>query len=77
MLAFIDGASVDRIIGFEGLGNNVATFTRDLEARLLQAGVLTRAKVLAAGDNSLRRQWQDKPGGTADGAASEDDDEWD
>ena len=78
VLAFIDGVSVDRIIGFEGLGNNVDTFTaRDLEARLLQAGVLTRPKLLAAGDNSLRRQWQDEPGGNADGAASEDDEEWD
>ena len=78
MLAFVGGVSVDRIIGFEGLGNNIDTFTaRDLEARLLQAGVLTRAKVLTAGDNSLRRQWQDEPGENADRAASDDDDEWD
>jgi thioredoxin-like negative regulator of GroEL len=46
VIAFIDGIGVDRIIGFEGLGRNPDNFTtRDLEARLISAGVLSRQKV--------------------------------
>ena len=46
VLAFVDGIGVDRIIGFEGLGHGTDRFTtRDLEARLLNAGVLLRSKV--------------------------------
>lgn len=45
VIAFIDGQSVDRIIGFEGLGYTEHSFTtRDLEARLIRAGVLQRAR---------------------------------
>jgi len=43
VLAFIDGVSVDRIVGFEGLGYTPDTFTtKDLEARLLASGVVRR-----------------------------------
>jgi hypothetical protein len=36
VLAFVNGVSVDRIVGFEGLGYTQDTFTtKDLEARLL------------------------------------------
>ena len=53
VLAFVNGVSVDRIVGFEGLGYTQDTFTtKDLEARLLQSGVLQRAK--AAGDASIK-----------------------
>lgn len=45
VLAFVNGVSVDRIVGFEGLGYTPDTFTtKDLEARLLASGVLQRAK---------------------------------
>ena len=45
VLAFVDGVSVDRVIGFEGLGFTPDTFTtKDLEARLLSSGVVQRAK---------------------------------
>ncbi|CZR59290.1 probable PLP1 Phosducin homologue likely to be involved in regulation of pheromone response [Phialocephala subalpina] len=45
VLAFVDGKSVDRIVGFEGLGYTPDTFTtKDLEARLLSSGVIQRAK---------------------------------
>lgn len=45
VLAFIDGVSVDRLVGFEGLGYTQDTFTtKDLEARLLGSGVVQRAK---------------------------------
>jgi len=72
VLAFVDGVSVDRIIGFEGLGYSSDTITaKDLEARLLQAGILMRAKVLGNGDTSVRQQWSKERN---DG---DDDDEWD
>lgn len=45
VLAFMGGVSVDRIVGFEGLGYTPDTFaTKDLEARLLASGVIQRAK---------------------------------
>lgn len=45
VIAFVDGIGVDRIVGFEGLGHGDNFTPKDLEARLLQAGVLVRAKV--------------------------------
>lgn len=46
VIAFIDGVGADRIIGFEGLGRTPENFTtRDLEARLIRAGVLSREKM--------------------------------
>lgn len=45
VIAFVNGVSVDRIVGFEGLGYTQDTFTTmDLEARLLSSGVVQRAK---------------------------------
>ncbi len=45
VLSFIEGVSVDRIVGFEGLGYTPDTFTtKDLEGRLLTSGVIQRAK---------------------------------
>ena len=44
VIAFVDGIGVDRIIGFEGLGQCDSFATKDLESRLLRAGVLVRAK---------------------------------
>ncbi|CAG8959514.1 hypothetical protein HYFRA_00001413 [Hymenoscyphus fraxineus] len=55
VLAFIGGKSVDRIVGFEGLGYTQDTFTtRDLEARLLASGVLQRAKATKEEDAGRR-----------------------
>lgn len=72
VLAFVDGVSVDRIIGFEGLGYSTDTITpKDVEARLLQAGVLTRAKVLGNRNTNMRLSRSKEHNG------SEDDDEWD
>lgn len=46
VFAFVNGIKTDRILGFEGLGVRPDKFTlRELEARLLFAGVLTRPKV--------------------------------
>lgn len=69
VLSFIDGVSVDRIVGFEGLGYTPDSFTtKDLEARLLASGVIQRAK---ATDNGGVKQ------GTKIGHSEEsDDDEW-
>jgi hypothetical protein len=53
VIAFIDGVTVDRIIGFEGLGYSPDNFTtKDLEARLLSSGVILRAK--AASNAGIR-----------------------
>lgn len=55
VLAFKDGVSSDRIIGFEGIGYKPDTFTvQALEARLLRSGVLVRAKMVD-GDEQQRR----------------------
>ena len=70
VIAFVDGVSVDRIIGFEGLGYSEGTFsTADLEARLLKAGVLTRVKT--TGDEVVRQKRLQEE------KEEEDDDEWD
>jgi len=45
VLSFVDGNTVDRIIGFEGLGVGDKFTTKDLETRLLTAGVLSRQRL--------------------------------
>ena len=68
----MDGISVDRIVGFEGLGYNQNSFTaQDLEARLLSAGVLARSKIQAT-EGSVHAQR-----GSSHTADDNDDDEWD
>jgi hypothetical protein len=70
VLAFVNGKSVDRIVGFEGLGYTQDTFTaKDLEGRLLASGVIQRAK--ATGDASVRF------GVKAAKKEESDDDDWD
>ncbi|KAI9746588.1 MAG: hypothetical protein M1818_000301 [Claussenomyces sp. TS43310] len=72
VLAFVDGVSVDRIIGFEGLGYTQDTFTtKDLEARLLASGVVLRAK--AQGDASVKFGMRAAKKEESD----EDEDDWD
>jgi hypothetical protein len=58
VIAFINGVGVDRIIGFEGLGNGHNFNTLELEARLLACGVLTRAKMI--NDRSGGRSRKDR-----------------
>ena len=66
VLAFVDGISADRIIGFEGLGNSPDNFkTRDLEARLILAGVFVRDKVTEEDERrrlqkSKKNQYEDE-----------------
>ncbi|GAB7362055.1 hypothetical protein MBLNU230_g2089t1 [Neophaeotheca triangularis] len=56
VIAFIDGVSVDRIIGFEGLSNKPDSFNaQDLENRLLAVGVLVRGKMTKE-DNARKLQ---------------------
>jgi len=72
VLAFVNGVSVDRLVGFEGLGYTPDTFTtKDLEGRLLGSGVIQRAK---ATTDAGKVQWGTKVAKKDD---SEDDDEWD
>jgi thioredoxin-like negative regulator of GroEL len=69
VIAFVNGVTVDRIVGFEGLGYTQDTFTtKDLEARLLTSGVIQRAKTT---ENAGVRF------GVTKKAESDDDDDWD
>lgn len=71
VLAFVNGVSVDRIVGFEGLGYTQDTFTtKDLEARLLRSGVIQRAK--ATEDAGVRLSAK-----AAKKEDSDDGDDWD
>jgi thioredoxin-like negative regulator of GroEL len=71
VMAFVNGVSVDRVVGFEGLSYTLDTFTtKDLEARLLNSGVIQRAK--ATGDAGVCFSTK-----TVKKEDSDDDDEWD
>lgn len=70
VVSFVNGVSVDRIVGFEGIGYTQDTFTtKDLEARFLSSGVVQRAK---AGINEIAEAQRRKTE-----AEKEDDDDWD
>lgn len=70
VLAFLNGASKERIVGFEGLGYSEDTFTtKDLEARLLRAGVLAREKILGSEVASTAR--------SREARVDDEDDDWD
>ncbi|KAF2668962.1 thioredoxin-like protein [Microthyrium microscopicum] len=73
VIAFIDGVGVDRIIGFEGLGNGVKFTTQDLERRLLSAGVLIRTKMDFDPDHAPESSNMGRKKIELD----EDDDDWD
>jgi hypothetical protein len=73
VIAFIDGVSVDRIIGFEGLGRSPDNFTtRDLEARLINAEVFVRPKVSKQDEMAQARKSRNMKADDDD-----DDDDWD
>ena len=74
VLAFVDGVSTDRILGFEGLGYGDNITTAQLEARLLAAGVLVRQKI--AKTTTVSRK-QDDRSSRNQAADDDDDDEWD
>jgi thioredoxin-like negative regulator of GroEL len=70
VIAFVNGVTVDRIVGFEGLGYTQDTFTtKDLEARLLTSGVIQRAKTTENAGVKF--------GVTKKKEESDDDDDWD
>ena len=72
VIAFRDGVSVDRIIGFEGVGRKPDKITAtELEARLMQSGVLVRAKMRPEDDSNRIHHNASKV------AEDDDDDDWD
>jgi thioredoxin-like negative regulator of GroEL len=78
VISFIDGISVDRVVGFEGLGGGkgVDNFkTQNLEARLLQCNVLVRSKLTGA-ESEFRASSQPQPSQTKQ-YEDDDDDDWD
>lgn len=61
VIAFKDGVSVDRLIGFEGIGYKPDEFTtKELEERLLQSGVLVRNKMNDDDDRRRARREQEE-----------------
>lgn len=76
VIAFVDGVGVDRIVGFEGLGYSEDTFkTRDLELRLIGAGVLEKEGGVGIGSvNNGRRIRESREAGDDN---NDDDDDWD
>jgi len=76
VIAFVDGISVDRVVGFEGLGYSEDTFkTEDLEKRLVECGVLEQMK----GVEGVRghRVWEGERWEARQDENGDDDDEWD
>ncbi|TKA31112.1 hypothetical protein B0A50_02081 [Salinomyces thailandicus] len=73
VIAFKGGVGVDRIIGFEGLGGKTDGVTvRELEARLLGAGVLVRKKMNAEDEwRRVEREREERK------EVYDDDDGWD
>jgi thioredoxin-like negative regulator of GroEL len=73
VIAFIDGVGADRIVGFEGLGRTPDNFTvRDLEARLIRAGVFARTKVTKEDEEERKQRSK-----MAVQYTDENDDDWD
>ncbi|KAL8832401.1 MAG: hypothetical protein Q9170_004902 [Blastenia crenularia] len=79
VIAFKKSVSVDRIIGFEGLGYSEDTFsTTDLERRLLGSGALVREKLNNGQDAELSYQRRNGFGNRNKSSAdASDDDDWD
>ena len=83
VIAFMDGVSVDRIVGFEGLGYSEDTFeTKDLEARLVAVGVLEIGEGMGINDvkgveKSAYRTQHDENVRHVDDDDDDDDDDWD
>lgn len=76
VIAFKKGISVDRIIGFEGLGYSEDTFsTKDLETKLLDSGALVRQKLMDAQESLQRVPLAGSRQKVLQ--AGEDDDDWD
>lgn len=83
VIAFVDGVGADRVVGFEGLAGSgsgsgfgsgsVDDFrTKDLEVRLLAAGVLFQEKKLKEAEVGRFRV-----GGKNKAKDEDDDDDWD
>ena len=76
VIAFVDGVSVDRVVGFEGLGYGEDTFrTKDLEQRLVQVGALE--KVGGIGALGAERRAASGDDGMAKEEAEDYGDDWD
>lgn len=60
VIAFVDGLSVDRVVGFEGLGYSEDTFkTGDLERRLVECGVVEKVKGIEGVGRDKRREQEE------------------
>lgn len=76
VICFVDGVGVERVVGFEGLGDGFET--GELERRFVKVGVLEgekRGKDVGVGGREGRGV--EKGGAGGKGNAEDDDDEWD
>ena len=61
VIAFVEGVSVDRIVGFEGVGRRPDMVTvSELEGRLLSSGVLVRSKMTREDDRRRMQQARER-----------------
>ena len=79
VIGFMDGVSVDRIVGFEGLGYSEDTFkTKDLETRLISAGLLEKdGGIGVEGVNGGAKTAQSRHENENGGKEDYDNDDWD
>lgn len=78
VIAFVDGVGVDRVVGFEGVGYSEDTFeTRDLEVRLIGAGVLGEVGGVGAGVGGSGRRVKGREEEVKGNDVDDDDDDWD
>ena len=78
VIAFVDGVGVDRVVGFEGVGYSEDTFeTRDLEVRLIGAGVLGEVGGVGAGVGGSGRRMEGREEEVKGNDVDDDDDDWD
>ena len=76
VIAFVDGVSVDRIVGFEGLGYEKDSFeTGDLERRLMKAGLLDETLKKLGGLGPKGRLGENAAHGEK--SQDEEDEDWD
>ncbi|TKA79170.1 hypothetical protein B0A55_03488 [Friedmanniomyces simplex] len=80
VISFKNAVSVDRIVGFEGIGLKADSFTvGELEARLVGCGVLVRAKMVGGDEDGRRRGLRSGNGDEREGEEDEgmdEDEDW-
>ena len=78
VIAFVEGVSADRIVGFEGLGFSGDSFkTAELEKRLVGCGVLEKVQGIESGAINCVPVMKGQAEPKSNKVDDDDDDEWD